>query len=85
MDQFHGLIQAVSAGMGLALVPRCLVQDDVAAELVSAPLDDGRAATSGYWLGHPEAKAHLPPLASFRQCLLAQCAAGQAVRSSQQL
>ena len=81
MDQFHGLIRAVSASMGLALVPRCLVQDDVAAGLVSAPLDDGHADTSGYWLCHPEAKAHLPPLASFRKWLLAKCAAAQAVRS----
>jgi DNA-binding transcriptional LysR family regulator len=35
------LIRAVRAGMGLALVPHCLVQDDIAAGLVSTPLDDG--------------------------------------------
>ena len=35
LDQFHSLIRAVAAGMGLALVPRCLVRDDVAAGVVS--------------------------------------------------
>ena len=74
MDQFHGLIRAVAAGMGLALVPRCLVQDDIAAGAVTAPLDDGHVDTPGYWLCYPEAKAHLPPLESFRAWLLTQCA-----------
>ena len=74
LDQFHSLIRAVSAGMGLALVPRCLVRDDVAAGLVSAPLDDGYTDDLGYWLCYPEAKAHLPPLVGFRSWLLAECA-----------
>lgn len=70
LDQFHSLIRAVAAGMGLALVPRCLVQDDVAAGVVSAPLDDGYVDELGYWLCYPEARAHLGPLAAFRQWLL---------------
>lgn len=65
LDQFHSLIRAVMAGMGLALVPRCLVQDDVAAALVSAPLDDGYLDDSGYYLCHPESKTQLAPLVSF--------------------
>lgn len=74
LDQFHSLIRAVAAGMGLALVPRCLVQDDVAAGVVSAPLDDGYVDDLGYWLCYPEAKAHQGPLASFRQWLLREVA-----------
>lgn len=69
IDQFHSLIRAVMAGMGLGLVPRCLVQDDVNAGLVSAPLDDGYTDDSGYYLCYPEAKAHLAPLVSFKQWL----------------
>jgi LysR family transcriptional regulator, glycine cleavage system transcriptional activator len=69
LDQFHSLIRAVMAGMGLALVPRCLVQDDVNSGLVSAPLDDGYTDDSGYYLVYPEAKANLVPLTHFRQWL----------------
>ena len=69
LDQFHSLIRAVMAGMGLALVPRYLVQDDVAAGLVSAPLDDGYTDDSGYYLCYPESKAQLAPLVGFKHWL----------------
>lgn len=76
LDQFHSLIRAVAAGMGVALVPACLVQDDVAAGVVSAPLDDGYLDDMGYWLCYPESRAHLAPLARFRQWLQEECARG---------
>ncbi len=75
LDQFHSLIRAVMAGMGLALVPRCLVQDDVAAGLVSAPLDDGYTDDSGYFLCYPESKEQLTPLVSFKTWLATAVAA----------
>jgi len=68
LDQFHSLIRAVSAGMGLALVPECLVRDDVAAGVVSAPLK-GYQDNFGYWLCYPEGRANSGPLASFRAWL----------------
>ena len=71
LDQFHSLIRAVMAGMGLALVPRCLVRDDIASGAVSAPLDDGYQDDMGYYLCYPESRSHLKPLDSFRQWLLA--------------
>ena len=70
LDQYHSLIRAVRAGMGLALVPHCLVQDDIAAGLVATPLDDGYRDEMGYYLCYPESRSHLKPLASFRQWLL---------------
>jgi len=73
-DQFHSLIRAVSVGMGLALVPRCLVQDDMDAGSVQAPLEDPHLEDMGYYLCYPEARAHLAPLLVFRQWLLEQCA-----------
>lgn len=76
LDQFHSLIRAVAAGMGLALVPQCLVQDDIAAGVVSAPLDDGYRDELGYWLCYPEARAHLAPLTAFRQWLMHSAGAG---------
>ncbi len=70
IDQYHSLIRAVMAGMGLALVPQCLVKDDIAAGLVSTPLDDGYMDEPGYYLCYPESRSHLKPLSSFRQWLL---------------
>jgi LysR family glycine cleavage system transcriptional activator len=72
LDQFHSLIRAVAAGMGLALVPECLVREDVAAGVVSAPLQDGYVDRLGYWLCYPESRIHVPPLASFRRWLLSE-------------
>jgi DNA-binding transcriptional LysR family regulator len=76
LDQYHSLIRAVAAGMGLALVPGCLVQEDVAAGLVCAPLDERYEDDLGYWLCFPEPRAHLPALIDFRQWLLAQVSSG---------
>lgn len=74
LDQFHSLIRAVMAGMGAALVPHCLVKDDIAAGLVSAPLQadcyGGYRGTTGYYLCYPEARSHLLPLTHFRDWLL---------------
>ncbi|MDP1567162.1 MAG: LysR substrate-binding domain-containing protein, partial [Polaromonas sp.] len=70
IDQFHSLIRAVMAGMGLALVPRCLVKDDIAAGLVSAPIDDDYQDEMGYYLCYPESRRHLQPLNQFRDWLL---------------
>jgi DNA-binding transcriptional LysR family regulator len=71
-DQFQTLIRAVVAGMGLALVPRCLVQDEIAAGLVREPLRDGGYRSHlGYWLCYPEARSRLQPLICFREWLMA--------------
>ena len=76
LDQFHTLIRAVMAGMGLALVPYCLVEDDIAAGLVTAPLKGdcygGYPSDTGYYLCYPEARRHVAPLRHFRDWLLAQ-------------
>jgi LysR family transcriptional regulator, glycine cleavage system transcriptional activator len=78
LDQFHSLIRAVMAGMGLGLVPRCLVQEDINAGLVSAPLNDGYLDDSGYYLCYPEGKSNLTQLVHFKQWMLSQAACPQA-------
>ncbi len=83
LDQFHSLIRAVMAGMGLALVPRCLVSEDVAQGLVSAPLNDGYRDEMGYYLCYPESRSHLKPLTSFRDWLLAEVNQTQTPASAQ--
>ena len=75
LDQFHSLIRAVMAGMGIALVPYCLVKDDIASGLVSAPLHTaymgGYMGHTGYYLCYPEARSHLQTLSHFKAWLLA--------------
>ena len=71
-DQFQTMIRAVMAGMGLALVPRCLVQDEINAGLVREPLPGGGLRSPlGYWFCYPEGREHLPTLVAFRTWLLA--------------
>jgi LysR family transcriptional regulator, glycine cleavage system transcriptional activator len=70
-DQFQTMIRAVMAGMGLALVPRCLVQDEISAGLVREPLADGGYRSElGYWFCYPERRNQLHALDCFRRWLL---------------
>jgi LysR family transcriptional regulator, glycine cleavage system transcriptional activator len=72
-DQFQTIIQAVMAGMGVALVPRCLVESQIANGLVSEPLPaHGFVSNLGYWLCYPESRANIAPLVALRQWLLEQ-------------
>jgi DNA-binding transcriptional LysR family regulator len=76
LDQYHGLIRAVAAGMGVALVPHCLVQDDIALGSIAAPLRSGYQWQHGYWLCHPEDRGSFDPLVKFKAWLLAEFAPG---------
>jgi DNA-binding transcriptional LysR family regulator len=63
------LIQAVAAGIGIALVPRILVQDEIdSGELVTLfdPMDSGRH----YWLAYATRFQNLPSLCVFRDWLM---------------
>lgn len=74
LDQYHSLIRAVSAGMGIALVPQCLVQDDIASGVISAPIRDSYQSDHGYWICHPESRASFDPLVKFKAWLMAEFA-----------
>lgn len=70
-DQFQTMIRAVMAGMGLGLVPRCLVQDEIAAGLVREPLPGGGYRSElGYWFCYPEGRTQRHALDCFRRWLL---------------
>lgn len=67
------LIQAVAAGIGIALVPSVLVRDELArGELISLfePMDSGRS----YYLAYATRFQNLPSLCVFRDWLLANAA-----------
>lgn len=72
-DQFQTMIRAVAVGMGVALVPRCLVQDEIAAGTVEEPLPDGGyLCQMGYWLCYPQARTQLDKLVRLKDWLLTQ-------------
>jgi DNA-binding transcriptional LysR family regulator len=65
------LIQAVKAGIGIGLVPRILVTDEIAsAELI--PLDLPFPSQRSYFLTYPPRNEMLPSLQAFRAWLLEQ-------------
>ncbi len=73
LDNYNSVIRAVMAGLGLALVPACLVTEDIEAGLVRAPLLHLAApyqTDSGYFLCCPRGRIHTPALAVFRRWLL---------------
>ena len=64
--------QAAVAELGVALVPKVLVQDELASgELIQLC---GRSVdgNSDYFLAYPRARASFPPLVAFRDWLLGQ-------------
>ncbi|MFD1840597.1 LysR substrate-binding domain-containing protein [Paracidovorax cattleyae] len=64
------LIQAVRAGIGVGLVPRALVEDEVARAQV-AEVGAAVASQRSYYLIYPDRNETLPALAAFRSWLLA--------------
>lgn len=69
-EQFAMVLQAAVAGLGVALVPKILVAEELArGELVTL---FGRSVTTqqGYFLVYPTTKRSLPPLVAFRDWLL---------------
>jgi len=78
LDLYSAIVRAVAAGMGLALVPACLVEDELArGEVITALAGAPGRLTSdtGYFLCYPENKANTEPLSLFRAWLQQQCAA----------
>jgi LysR family transcriptional regulator, glycine cleavage system transcriptional activator len=72
LDQFTLLVQAVCADIGAAIVPRCLVDDELRAGRVVAPFARGVELSQGYYLCVPETKAASPRLRVLRDWLLAE-------------
>lgn len=70
-EQVSILVRAVMADMGIAVLQRCLVQDDLQAGRVAAPFPDLRIAIArGYHLCAPPQRRDHYALACFREWLL---------------
>jgi LysR family glycine cleavage system transcriptional activator len=74
-DHFYMMIQAAIAGLGVALLPRFLVQDELLSGRLVVAADHELKTSSAYWLVYPEKKAQLPAVRQFRDWLLGLVAA----------
>lgn len=73
----HAMVaEAAAQGMGVALMPRFMVAEELAAGRLVVPFDRPLDAGEGYVLAYPEASADLPALRLFRDWLLAEAAEG---------
>jgi DNA-binding transcriptional LysR family regulator len=72
------LVQAVIAGMGVAMVQRCLIEDDLAAGRIVIAIDQAVQIERGYFLCRPAGRTPTPALLDFREWLLRQAAPASA-------
>ena len=75
------LIAAAAAGLGIALVPKFFVEDQLEQLGVVIPFDARSSVESAYYLVYPTELSHGRPLESFRSWLLEQAGAYNAVQS----
>ncbi|MFY8151603.1 MAG: LysR substrate-binding domain-containing protein, partial [Hyphomicrobiales bacterium] len=72
-EQFAMVSQAAVAGLGLAIVPRFLVEEELRSGSLVIPFDRPVTGTEGYYLVYPETRTELPAVSAFRDWLLAEC------------
>ncbi len=73
-DQFATAAQAAMSGLGVALLPEFLIEDEIADGRLVAALDLPMPSTEAYYLVWPNQRAQHPPLAAFREWLLSETA-----------
>jgi LysR family glycine cleavage system transcriptional activator len=73
-EHFYMVTQAAIAHLGVALVPRLLVEDDLAAGRLVVALDEPYTSAEGYCLVYSASKRNDPRLELFRRWLLAEAA-----------
>ena len=72
-EQFHMVIQAAIAGLGLALLPRLLIQEELSSGRLIVAVDHPVTSKYAYYLVYPERKTDLHRVVAFRDWLLEQC------------
>lgn len=77
-DAFYLIIQAAIAGLGVALLPRLLVADELLAGRLTVALDEPFKGQNSYCLVFPEARRADPRLHAFREWLLEEAAQSRA-------
>lgn len=74
-DYYSVLIRAAVSGLGLALIPRFMVADELQSGVLVNPLGLGYRSRAGYWLVYPVQQQGEPALESFRTWLMREAAA----------
>ncbi|MCA6120213.1 LysR family transcriptional regulator [Bradyrhizobium sp. WSM 1738] len=74
-DQFATVSQAAMVGVGVALLPSFLIQDELASGRLVRALDLPMESAERYYLVWPPERSAYPPLVAFRDWLLAESAA----------
>lgn len=69
-DQFSLIIKAALVGFGVGMVPRCLVQDELARGTLVEVFPQTVLAHQGYYLCYPPEKQPLPALQALQRWLL---------------
>ncbi|MCG5241315.1 LysR family transcriptional regulator [Azospirillum doebereinerae] len=73
-DQFATAAQAAAAGVGVALLPQFLIEDELRAGTLVKALDLPMKSAEAYYLVWPADRALYPPLVAFRDWLLEETA-----------
>lgn len=68
-DQFALMIEAAIAGLGVALLPHYIAQNEIAAGRLVPVLQTAVAGTGSYWLAWPPARESYRPLMALREWL----------------
>lgn len=71
-EHFFMVIQAAVAGLGVALLPRFLIEDELRSGALVMPLAASTIYDGGYYLICPRGRAELPKIRAFRDWLLAE-------------
>lgn len=75
-EQFSMSVQAAVLGMGVALVPDFMVEEELAQGRLVQPVPDVHASDRAYYFVVPEARAHDPLLCDFGDWLVATASSG---------
>lgn len=74
-DQFATAAQAAKAGLGVALLPVFLIQEELQRGELVAAIDREIESSARYYLAFPKERASYPPLAAFREWIVAEAQA----------
>ena len=73
-ELFSMLAQAAMSGLGVALIPPLMIEDELASGRLIAPVAHRYLSEKAYYLIYPEHKTEAAPLAHFREWLVGEAA-----------
>ncbi|SMD01773.1 LysR family transcriptional regulator [Rhizobium sp. RU36D] len=76
-DQFATAAQAAIAGLGVALLPVFLIQEELQRGELVAAIDREIESAERYYLAYPRERASYPPLAAFREWIVREARSGR--------